>query len=151
MALIMALMSCSGLWMRSQYLTTGLKASLVVVARLLDCSSCCSTGSGCLEANVSAGNTSSGMLLTVAVAHATTMLAEPGPTDAAQGMIFLRSFCLAKAVAAWHIPCSLRPCMTWMPPGLRSSASPRPTAMPCPKIVKKSSTNLVSSPSMDTY
>ena len=39
-ALIRAVITCSGLWMRSQYFTTGLKASFVVVARLLLCSIC---------------------------------------------------------------------------------------------------------------
>ena len=98
-ALISAVMIISGLVMRSQYLHTGLNASLVVVARLLLCSNCCNTGSGCLEANVSAGNTRSGMLLTVAVAHAVTIFAAPGPTDEAHGMIFLRLLCFANAVA----------------------------------------------------
>ena len=50
MALIIALINCSGLSILSQYFTTGLKASLVVVARDELCSSCCSTGSGCLDA-----------------------------------------------------------------------------------------------------
>src|SRR5699024_5517603 len=105
-------MMCSGRVIRSQYLVTGLKASLVVTARLSLCSSCCRTGSGCLEAKVSAGNTSSGILLTVAVAQAVTMLAAPGPTDDAQAMIFFLLFCFANAVATWHIPCSFLPCIT---------------------------------------
>ena len=91
------------------------------------------------------------MLLTVAVAQATTMFAAPGPTEEAQGMILLRLFCFAKAMAAWHMPCSFLPCITLNWPGSLSRASPRPTAMPCPKIVKKPSTNFVSTPSMDTY
>lgn len=151
MALIRAVMTCSGRVMRSQYLHTGLKASLVETARLLLCSSCWSTGSGWREAKVSAGKTSRGMLLTVAVAHAVTILAAPGPTEEAQAMIRLRQFCLAKAMATWHMPCSFRPCMTLRPPGFVSRASPRPTAMPWPKMVKKPSTNLVSTPSMETY
>ena len=95
MALMSADMICSGRWMRSQYLVTGLKASLVVVARLPGCSICCRTGSGWREAKLSDGNTSSGRLFTVAVPQAVTMFAAPGPMDDAQGMIFLRSLCLA--------------------------------------------------------
>ena len=151
MALMSAVITCSGRSMRSQYLQTGRKASLVETARLPLCSSCCSTGSGWREAKVSAGKTSSGMLLTVAVAQAVTILAAPGPTLEEQAMIRRRLCCFAKAMAAWHIPCSLRPCITRRPPGFTSSASPRPTAMPCPKIVKKPSTNFVSTPSIATY
>lgn len=91
------------------------------------------------------------MLFTVAVAHAVTILAAPGPMDEAQGMIFLRLLCFANAVAVWHIPCSFLPCRTRSPPGFVSRASPSPTAMPCPKRVKNPSTNFVSLPSMDTY
>ena len=150
-ALISAVMSCSGRVILSQYLHTGLNASLVVVARLLLCSNCCRTGSGCLEAKVSAGNTRSGILFTVAVAQAVTMLAAPGPTDEAQGIMLFLLFCFANAVATWHMPCSFLPCITLNCPGSLSKASPRPTAMPCPKMVKKPSTNFVSTPSMDTY
>ncbi len=91
------------------------------------------------------------MLFTVAVAHATTILAAPGPTEDAHGMIVFLLFCFAKAVATWHIPCSLRPCMTRSSPGSVSKASPSPTAIPCPNNVKKPSTNFVSFPSIDTY
>ena len=150
-AFISAVMIISGRVILSQYLHTGLKASLVVTARLLLCSSCWSTGSGCLEAKLSAGNTSRGILFTVAVAQAVTILAAPGPIDEAQGMIRFRLLCFAKAVATWHMPCSFLPWKTRSCPGFVSSASPRPTAMPCPKIVKKPSTNFVSTPSMDTY
>ena len=150
-ALISAVISCSGRVILSQYLHTGLNASFVVVARLLLCSSCCRTGSGCLEAKVSAGNTRRGMLFTVAVAHAVTMFAAPGPTEDAQGIIVFLLFCFAKAVATWHIPCSFLPCITRNCPGFVSSASPSPTAIPCPKMVKKPSTNFVSTPSIETY
>ena len=98
-ALINAVINCSGLTILSQYLQTGLKASFVVVAKLLLCSNCCNTGSGCLDAKVSAGNTKSGILFTVAVAQAVIIFAEPGPTEAAHGIIFLLLLCFANAVA----------------------------------------------------
>ena len=94
-ALISAVIICSGLVTRSQYLHTGLNASFVVVDKLLLCSNCWRTGSGCLDANVSAGNTNNGILFTVAVAQAVTIFAAPGPTDDAQGMIFFLPFCFA--------------------------------------------------------
>ena len=108
-ALIRAVITISGLVILSQYLQTGLNASFVLIARLLLCSSCWRTGSGWRDAKVSAGNTRSGMLFTVAVAHAVTMFAAPGPMEEAHAMIFLRLLCFAKAVATWHIPCSFLP------------------------------------------
>ena len=81
-ALIRAVMTISGLVILSQYLQTGLNA-----------------GSGWRDAKVSAGNTRSGILFTVAVAHAVTMFAAPGPMEEAHAMIFLRLLCFAKAVA----------------------------------------------------
>ena len=92
-------MTISGLVILSQYLHTGLNASFVLTARLLLCSSCWRTGSGWRDAKVSAGNTRSGILFTVAVAHAVTMFAAPGPMEEAHAMIFLRLLCFAKAVA----------------------------------------------------
>ena len=64
------------------------------------CSNCCSTGSGCLEAKESAGNTSSGRLFTVAVAHAVIILAAPGPIDEVHARIDVRFFCFVYAMAA---------------------------------------------------
>ena len=115
------------------------------------CSNCCSTGSGCRVEKVSAGNSSSGTLLTVAVAAAVTMFAAPGPMEDAQAMIFLRSLILANAVAACAMPCSFFPWNTFSCPGSSSSACPSPTTMPCPNTVKIPSTNLVSLPSKETY
>ena len=91
------------------------------------------------------------MLFTVAVAQAVTIFAAPGPTEEAQGIILMRLLCFAKAMATWHIPCSFLPCNTLKFPGLESRASPKPTAIPCPKMVKNPSTNFVSTPSMETY
>ena len=91
------------------------------------------------------------MLFTVAVAHAVTIFAAPGPTEDAQGMILLRLLCFANAVATWHMPCSFLPWRTLKFPGFESSASPNPTAIPCPNMVKNPSTNFVSLPSMETY
>ena len=54
------------------------------------CSNCWSTGSGWRDAKVSAGNSRSGTLLTVAVAAAVTILAEPGPIEEAHAMILRR-------------------------------------------------------------
>ena len=89
-ALINAVITISGRITRSQYLHTGRNASLVETAKDALCSNCCSTGSGCLEAKVSAGNTRRGILFTVAVAQAVTILAAPGPTEEAQAIIFFR-------------------------------------------------------------
>lgn len=81
-ARIRALMSCSGRCTRSKYLETAWKPSLVVIAALDSCSSCCKTGSGCLVANVSAGRNNTGKLFASAVPAAVIRLAEPGPADA---------------------------------------------------------------------
>ena len=109
MALIRAVISCSGRATRSQYLQTGRNASFVVMPRQEGCSICCSTGSGWRVEKASPGKSSSGILLTVAQAAAVTMLAAPGPIDEAQAMIFFLSFCLANAAATWAIPCSFLP------------------------------------------
>lgn len=76
-----ALISCSGRCTRSKYLETAWKPSLVVIAVLDSCSSCCKTGSGCLVANVSAGKNNTGKLFANAVPAAVIRLADPGPAD----------------------------------------------------------------------
>ena len=80
-ALISAVIICSGLVTRSQYLHTGLNASFVVVLTIFSGSEI--------------PNTNNGILFTVAVAQAVTIFAAPGPTDDAQGMIFFLPFCFA--------------------------------------------------------
>jgi len=45
----------------------------------------------------------------VAVPQAVTMLAAPGPTEEVATQICLRFICLAKATAAWAMPCSFLP------------------------------------------
>ena len=109
MAFKRALSNISGLVILSKNLATGLNASLVVIFKLVSTSNCCKTGSGLLVANVSPGKSRSGILLTVAVAAAVTMFAAPGPILDTQGIIFLRLFCFAYAIAACAIPCSFFP------------------------------------------
>ena len=48
--------------------------------------------------------------MAVAVPQAVTMLAAPGPTEEVATQICLRFICLAKATAAWAMPCSFWPC-----------------------------------------
>ena len=95
--------------MRSKYRHTGRKASLVDRDKSWVCSICCNTGSGWRQAYTSPGSSSTGMLLAVAVAAAVTMLAAPGPTELVTAKICLRFICLAKATAAWAMPCSFLP------------------------------------------
>ena len=74
---------------------------------------------------------------TVAVAHAVTMFAAPGPMEEAHAMIFCRLLCFAKDgsnVTHTLLISSLKNLTSC--PGFVSSASPSPTAIPCPKIVK---------------
>ena len=109
MALSPALKSCSGRLMRSQKRLTGLKASLAVRFRSWNCSTCCSTGSGCRQAKASPGRNSTGMRFTVAVPAAVTMFRAPGPMELVTAKMRLRLDCLAKPMAAWAMPCSLCP------------------------------------------
>ena len=84
MALIQAVINCSGRLTRSQYLLTALNASFVLMLKLLNCSICCKTGSGWRVANTSPGKRRSGIRLAVAVAAAVIILAAPGPTEEVQ-------------------------------------------------------------------
>src|SRR5690625_4614715 len=100
--------SCSGLLIRSQYLETGLKASLTVTSCPNGYSSSCRTGPTFLFANVSLGRSNRGIRLMVAVAAPVIILVEPGPTDAVQASACIRYFALANAMAVWVIACSFR-------------------------------------------
>src|SRR5450830_1422860 len=54
-------------------------------------------------------------------------------------------------MAAWAMPCSLRPWWTTRSPLSCSSAWPRPSTLPCPKIVNTPATNLLCTPSTSMY
>ncbi len=95
MALRQALISCSGRAIRSQYRLTALNASLAVTLGSENCSTCWSTGSGCRQAKVSPGRSSTGMRFTVAVPAAVTMLSAPGPIELVTAQICRRRICLA--------------------------------------------------------
>src|SRR5450830_1218900 len=54
-------------------------------------------------------------------------------------------------MAAWAMPCSLRPWWTTKSPLSCSSAWPRPSTLPWPKIVNTPATNLLCTPSTSMY
>src|SRR5690606_6422958 len=98
-----AVINCSGLLIRSQYLDTGLKQSFTDTSCDRLDSSCCNTGATCLVANISPGIKSTGILLIVAAAAAVSILVAPGPMDEVQTKVCNLFFTLAKAAAVCTI------------------------------------------------
>jgi hypothetical protein len=84
MASSSAVGSCSGRLIRSQYLETGLNASLTEESQERLDSTCCRTGPVRRLAKMSLGRQSTGSRLTVAVAAPVTMFVAPGPIEVLQ-------------------------------------------------------------------
>jgi hypothetical protein len=81
--------------MRSKKRVTGRKASLTLTSPWWKSSSCCSTGSGARDANVSPGINSTGSRLTWASAAAVSRLVAPGPMLVVTAMMRRRKFAFA--------------------------------------------------------
>ena len=83
-------MICSGRLTLSQYLETGLKASLTVRSPSCGASSCWRTGSGPREAKTSPGSSRTGSRFIVARAAPVTMFVAPGPMEEVQAKVWRR-------------------------------------------------------------
>ena len=86
---------CSGLWMRSQYLETGLKQSLTETSWVCPDSSCCKTGATLRRAKMSPGSSRTGTRLIVAAAAPVTIFVAPGPIEVVQTRVRRRFDTLA--------------------------------------------------------
>ena len=82
--------SCSGRATRSKCRLSGRNASLTDTSPAPACSSCWSTTPDRRDANVSAGSSSTGRRLTVAVAAPVSMFVAPGPIEAVQASVCSR-------------------------------------------------------------
>jgi hypothetical protein len=81
--------------MRSKYRETGRNASFTDTVGSSKCSTCCSTGSGPREVNVSPGSSSTGSRFACARPAAVTMLRAPGPIEDVAAITWRRSVALA--------------------------------------------------------
>ena len=133
---------------RSQYLTTGLNASLTVIDGSLKFSPCCKTGSGMRCTKVSPAKNSTGSRSTYATPAAVTIFSAPGPIEEDATIICWRRFALANPTAASAIPCSFCPRHVRMFFRSSSNATPRLVTLPCPKIANTPGNNFSSLPSI---
>ena len=102
--------SCSGRWIRSKYLETGMNASLTLASPRDGVSSCCRTGSGLRDAKTSPGRSRTGTRFTVAAAAPVTMLVAPGPIDVVHASAARRLRILANPAAVCTMAGPDEPC-----------------------------------------
>jgi hypothetical protein len=79
------------------------------------------------------------------------MLVAPGPIEDVQTIARRRRICLANAMAAWAIACSLWARKVGKMSRELASASPRPATLPWPKIAHTPAKKRVWAPLISTF